>query len=52
MNNLELALKDVVEEWLNSLPDPDELPPFEPSERFKKWEQEVIYGNKEQKPKE
>ena len=46
MNNLEKALQELQEEWLASLPDVDEAPPFEPSEKFKEWEQRVIFGNK------
>ena len=46
MNNLQLALKELDEEWFASLPEFEDKPPFEVSKEFLKWEQHVIYGKK------
>lgn len=46
MNNLQLALKELDEEWFASLPEFEDKPPFEVSKEFLKWEQRVIYGKK------
>ena len=46
MNNLELALQELDEEWLASLQIREDVPPFEVSKQFLKWEQRVIYGKK------
>ncbi|MBQ6380707.1 MAG: hypothetical protein IJJ41_03775 [Clostridia bacterium] len=43
MNNLQKALKEMDEEWFASLPEVDEVPPFETSEAFKEWEQKTIF---------
>lgn len=45
MGNFEQALKEMNEEWINSLPNPDDLPEIKLSEKYKKWEQETIYVN-------
>ena len=46
MNNLQIALKELDAEWLASLPAPEDMPDFEVSKKFLKWEQRVIYGKK------
>lgn len=46
MNNLQIALKELNEEWLASLPELEEMPKFEVSPKYIKWEQRVIYGKK------
>lgn len=49
MGNFEQALKEMNEEWINSLPNPDELPEITLSDNFKEWEKRVIYGNDDSK---
>ena len=49
MGNFEQALKEMNEEWINSLPNPDELPEITLSDNFKEWEKRVICGNDDSK---
>lgn len=46
MNNLEIALKELDEEWFAGIAAVEDMPPFEVSKRYLKWEQRVIYGKK------
>ena len=42
MGNFEQALKEMNEEWINSLPNPDELPEITLSDNFKEWEKKLF----------
>ena len=44
MDNLETALFELREEWFAELPAPEDMPVFEHSKSYLKWEQRVIYG--------
>ena len=46
MNNFIIALEKLDEEWFATLPEPEEVPEFEVSKHFLRWEQRVIYGKK------
>ena len=46
MNNLNIALRELDEEWLHSLAVNEDTPCFEVSKGFLRWEQRVIYGKK------
>ena len=46
MSNFEKALKELNDEWLDSLPNPDDLPEINLSEEYKEWEKRVIRGYK------
>ena len=46
MNNLKTALNELDGEWIASLPNIEDIPQFEVSRKFKRWEQRIIYGKK------
>ena len=46
MNNLKTALNELDGEWFASLPNIEDIPQFEVSRKFERWEQRIIYGKK------
>lgn len=46
MSNFEIALKEINDEWLASLPNPEDLPEPKLSKKYLRWERRVIRGKK------
>ena len=46
MSNFEIALKEINDEWLASLPNPEDLPEPKLSKKYLRWERRVIRDKK------